>query len=243
MKLTNRQAEAIAVLVDLYSRSREQPIAYGLVAERLGVSPSTAYRMLRLAEKLGYVRAIYARGSRNQAGRSPVLFEPTDLAHDSIEALAAHEDRAEGFSLTLSRILAALASDSDDALSQAFEQILAGLDESRSPIDIAGRMIVALMICVEDSAATDEGNRLVELIARPATRFTVSTLGGMLLGLATADRASRRLASRMDRQLSKFQTALEQLSADDSAAITALAAQLHVALEARRIRLGARDTG
>ena len=46
MKLTRRQEEFIRKLMDLYWEKRG-PIHYSVLAERLGVSPFTAYDMLR----------------------------------------------------------------------------------------------------------------------------------------------------------------------------------------------------
>jgi hypothetical protein len=243
MKLTGRQYGAIAVLLDLYDESRRQPIAYARVAERLGVTATTAYRMLRLAESLGYVRVTYAvRPEKTGAGRSQVLFEPTELAHATVGGMAEGGQTDEGWDVTRQRVLEALASGDDRDLAQAIDLLVGGLDRPQTPMETAARMIAALMIGVESTAATDQEHQLADLIARPATRVSLSTLSGMLLGLALAGRATRNLAGRLDRELTKLQAALGDLSADEAAAITAFAAQLHVAMEARGRRPATRRT-
>lgn len=73
-------------------------------------------------------------------------------------------------------------------------------------------------------------------MARAGTRFGLSTLGGMLLGLAWANRATRTLAERLDRETERFQSALAELSPEQSRAIAGFVAQLDVALRARRHR-------
>lgn len=50
MKLTGRQREFLGKFLDLYQEAR-QPLHYPVVAERLGVSPMTAYDMFRLLEE------------------------------------------------------------------------------------------------------------------------------------------------------------------------------------------------
>jgi len=76
MKLTRRQEQFIENLVDL-SRELDGPIHYSLLAERLGVSPFTAYDMLRLLEEKGVVASEYqvAEG-KSGPGRAERLFFP-----------------------------------------------------------------------------------------------------------------------------------------------------------------------
>lgn len=237
VKLTYRQSAAVAALLDLYAESRHQPIAYRQVAEQLGVAPTTAYRMLRLAEKMGYVRAIYAaRPAAHAVGRSPVLFEPTDLAQGTIAAVASPPPPDEAWETTRGRLLEALGSPEAAAYKDALRDLLAGLEEPGTPIDVAGRTIAALMISLEESRGGADDSDLLDRIARPGTRFGLSTLSGMLLGLAWADRATRTLANRLDRQVERFQSALAELSPEQSSAIAGFVAQLDVALRARRRR-------
>lgn len=76
MKLTRRQEEFIENLADL-TREGDGPIHYSLLAERLGVSPFTAYDMLRLLEEKGMVTSEYqvAEG-KSGPGRAERLFCP-----------------------------------------------------------------------------------------------------------------------------------------------------------------------
>ncbi len=81
MELTRRQETFIRNLVDLYSEQAE-PIHYSLLAERLGVSPFTAYDMLRRLEERGYARSDYhLEEGKRQPGRSIIVFVPTPKAH------------------------------------------------------------------------------------------------------------------------------------------------------------------
>jgi len=92
MKLTRRQEIFIHRLLDLY-RELNGPIHYSLLAERVGVSPFTAYDMLRLLEEKGYVTSEYRTGSEKPSvGRSEVVFLPTELAHRLFEELTSGAD-------------------------------------------------------------------------------------------------------------------------------------------------------
>lgn len=237
MKLTYRQAEAVSVLLDLYAESREQPITYGQVAERLGVAPTTAYRLLRLAERMGYLRATYAaRPAERSVGRSAVLFEPTELARTTLAQIASPPRHDETWETTRARLLQALASPDTAAIDRALRDLLAGLDEPGTPVDVAGRTIAALMIGLEQAHGGLDDVDLLSQIAKSGTRFSLSTLSGMLLGLAWADRTTRSLADRLDQRVGRLEAALAELSPGQASVLAGFAAQIDVALRARRRR-------
>ena len=84
MKLTRRQKVFIENLIDL-SQELDGPIHYSVLAERLGVSPFTAYDMLRLLEEKGMVSSEYqvAEG-RSGPGRAERLFFPLNQRNREI---------------------------------------------------------------------------------------------------------------------------------------------------------------
>jgi DNA-binding Lrp family transcriptional regulator len=76
MKLTRRQEEFVNNLIDL-SLEFDGPIHYSILAERLGVSPFTAYDMLCLLEDKGLVTSEYQLAEDKQGpGRAERLFYP-----------------------------------------------------------------------------------------------------------------------------------------------------------------------
>lgn len=84
MQLTPRQEAFVRSLLDLYAEARG-PIHYSVLAERLSVSPFTAYDMLRLLEGRGYVRSEYHLDENKRGpGRSTVVFLPTDKARSVV---------------------------------------------------------------------------------------------------------------------------------------------------------------
>jgi hypothetical protein len=88
MKLTRRQEEFVTNLVDL-SDEFDGPIHYSMLAERLGVSPFTAYDMLCLLEEKGMVTSEYQLATgKNGPGRAERLFCPSDSIEERKKALA-----------------------------------------------------------------------------------------------------------------------------------------------------------
>ena len=88
MKLTHRQETFIRRLLDL-CREYKGPIHYSTLAERIGVSPFTAYDMLRLLEEKGFVTSEYRiEAGKSTVGRSEIVFLPTQLTYNRFAELA-----------------------------------------------------------------------------------------------------------------------------------------------------------
>jgi DNA-binding transcriptional regulator YhcF (GntR family) len=86
MKLTRRQEEFVQKMIEL-KQEFDGPVRYSLLAERLGVSPFTAYDMLCLLEEKGFVTSEYQLPTdKSGPGRAERVFYPGEMAH-------AHEQR------------------------------------------------------------------------------------------------------------------------------------------------------
>ncbi|MBN1537913.1 MAG: hypothetical protein JW908_14335 [Anaerolineales bacterium] len=94
IKLTRRQETFIMNMLDLYYAS-QQPLHYSDLAERLGVSPFTAYDMLRLLEEKGFARSDYRLADdKSGPGRSEIVFLPTEKAHRLVADFAGEANNA-----------------------------------------------------------------------------------------------------------------------------------------------------
>ncbi len=83
MKLTRRQKEFVENLIEM-TQEMHGPIHYSMLAERLGVSPFTAYDMLRVLEEKGLVTSEYHLAEdKSGPGRAERLFCPVqpDATH------------------------------------------------------------------------------------------------------------------------------------------------------------------
>lgn len=81
MKLTRRQEEFVQKMIEL-KQEIDGPVHYSLLAERLGVSPFTAYDMLCLLEEKGYVTSEYQLPpDKCGPGRAERVFYPGEMAH------------------------------------------------------------------------------------------------------------------------------------------------------------------
>lgn len=101
MKLTRRQEEFIANLHEL-NKELDGPIHYSLVAERLGVSPFTAYDMLCLLEEKGLAKSEYQLASgKNGPGRAERVFYPSGEALAKKEHMLVKAGLASGMDMDI----------------------------------------------------------------------------------------------------------------------------------------------
>lgn len=95
MKLTRRQEEFIKNLIDL-STELNGPIHYSILADRLGVSPFTAYDMLCVLEEKGMVKSEYhLAADKSGPGRAERLFCPAIPTADRAKQLYPHNSLAD----------------------------------------------------------------------------------------------------------------------------------------------------
>jgi DNA-binding Lrp family transcriptional regulator len=239
MTLTHRQTTIVRTLLDLYGEAHE-PIPYRAVAERLGVSGPTAYRMLRLAEARGYAAAVYApRPPVGGVGRSAVLFAPTALAQRRIVDAAGPSADLD-WEATKRRVLEALQGRRLPDAGQ-IRELVADLDQPTTPLGTAGRLIAALMITLEESRLRNGRGELPIRLADTGGRMGLAALGGILVGLAWADRTRRALSARLEQQLQRLTEALATLSPAEEADLMEFVEQLSRRLRARRDALRGRE--
>jgi Mn-dependent DtxR family transcriptional regulator len=100
MKLTRRQEEFVKKMLEL-RQEFDGPVHYSLLAERLGVSPLTAYDMLCLLEEKGFVASAYQLPSdKNGPGRAERVFTPGRMAlHYDQQIMDESGKRLEGEAL------------------------------------------------------------------------------------------------------------------------------------------------
>jgi DNA-binding Lrp family transcriptional regulator len=194
MKLTRRQEEFIQNLVDL-NHILDGPIHYSVLAERLGVSPFTAYDMLRLLEEKGMVTSAYhLPEERSGPGRAERVFFATEKGRAHRERILA---KSGGQAPTLEILSDAMLDDLcqgehwDMAMVEA---LLAGAALSRTGLSRYGvelMVIVALRLRRSPARASFEA-LLPDLLPedRPATAVDLSLLGGYALGFLTREGAA-----------------------------------------------------
>lgn len=214
MKLTGRQKVFLKNFLDLY-REGDEPLHYTTVAERLGIGKVTAYDMLRLLEEKGLVHSEYVLPpSRSGAGRSSVVFRPTQQAQQVLMEFAGDAWDQASWEEIKENILASLRKSEGNDYKELLEDILLRLDEQSSPLVAAAEWVTAVTLSLrqlqEDAFSSGWKERLRD-IGFPG-ELGLEALGGFAVGLSFVERINRRLIGRLLRHVQSYQANLDRLT-------------------------------
>lgn len=194
MMLTRRQEEIIRKMLDLY-HELQGPIHYSTLADRLGVSPFTAYDMLRLLEEKGFVSSEYQLApDKTGPGRAVRVFQPTQLAQKLFQSLAEETGGAD-WEEVKQRILDKTRK-GEIQERELMQEMLARIpSEGKSQVQYC----VEVMTIVALRIRNIKGRILLkkffpELLpdTKPARRTNLCLLGGFALGMLAIEDSSDR---------------------------------------------------
>lgn len=185
MKLTRRQEDFISNIVEL-SQKFDCPVHYSVIAEHLGVSPFTAYDMLRLLEDKGMVRSEYQLASdKTGPGRAERLFYPTEMALESQQRLS-EEAGGEIKEFILQRML-----DNELPSQDLVEEMVARIpSKGQGPIRYCVEVmtVVALRLRGSSGLGTFQDYLPAMLASNGSTcSANLSLLGGFSFGILSAE--------------------------------------------------------
>ena len=215
-KLTFRQKAFLSKLLDIYHEMRE-PLHYSVVAERLGLSNSTAYDMLRLLEEKGVVTSQYATPKATTGpGRSNILFSPAAKGVELLSRLAGESQQQEEWADIKARILAGLEQGKASGYKDLLHELLARIPEARSPLVRCAEVITALLLSLRKAKyELTEQDSVGILLSAPVSKLRMSILAGLILGLSLADVEARWLLGDFSKYTEKYEASLQELSKEN----------------------------
>jgi DNA-binding MarR family transcriptional regulator len=193
MELTSRQIEFVEKLLDLYDEI-EESIHYSQVADRLGVSRSTAYEMLRLLERKGFARSHYFLDESGGPGRSTVLFSPTERAHTMFSRLREQVGAATNWDNARNAIIETVARGGGPDQGSLSEILIALGRDERALSESTRVVTAALLVCNEHAQKTPGFWELVEAALQSESGLVL--LPGIALASIEGGAARRRMLQR-----------------------------------------------
>ena len=194
-------------MLDLYNELQD-PIHYSTLADRLGVSPFTAYDMLCLLEEKGFVSSEYQLApDKSGPGRAMRVFQPTQLAHNFVQGLAEETGGAD-WEEVKQRLLN-ITSTGDIRERELADELLARIpSEGKSKVQYCVEVmtIVALRI-----RSIERRNILLKYLPEMLTdqtavsRTNLCLLGGFTLGiLAIEDNGDREWGEQLFEHVQQY---------------------------------------
>jgi len=213
MELTFRQKTFLSKLLDFYRETRE-PLHYSMIGERLGLSGSTAYDMLRLLEQKGMVGSEYATPKATSGpGRSSILFFPTAEAIDLFSRLAGESQEQEEWEDVKARIMESLRQGKASEYQDLLRELLTRIPETGSPLVRCAEVITALLLSLRETKHTFGRRSPVSmLLGAPVGSLGMSTLAGLALGLCLADKKAQHLLGNFQKNAKRYEASLQKLS-------------------------------
>ena len=185
MKLTRRQEDFISNMVEL-SQKFECPVHYSVLAEHLGVSPFTAYDMLRLLEDKGLVRSEYQLASdKTGPGRAERVFYPTEMALEQTRRLS--EEAGGEIKAFISRRMRKNDLPSQDLVEEMIARIP---PEGQGPIRYCVEVMTIVALHLRGSSARGTFQEYLPAILTgnsSTCRANLSLLGGFSFGILSTE--------------------------------------------------------
>jgi hypothetical protein len=220
MKLTPRQQAFLDNLFELY-REFKGPVHYSVVADKLGVNKFSAYDMLKVLEKKGVAASDYILSDDQVGpGRSQVVFYPTHKAaqfltqlRDEMRYNADWQRVKEGI---LRRLTEARQTNSSDAVQEA----LSNLPDSKTPMNYCAAMISVLLLNVQQMHH-DSLSPLLEALSSKG-QIGLATLAGLGLGSALSGNSNdQTVREKLMTHTQRFQNQLAELSEESISKLSA----------------------
>jgi len=222
MKLTRRQEEFVKKMIEL-KQEFDGPVHYSLLAERLGVSPFTAYDMLCLLEEKGFVTSEYQLPTdKSGPGRAERLFYPGGeaLAHQQRMLDEVGGTRLEGQALqsyVLEKLRQGGMPEGDkDLVEQMMARLLpAGQGDARYCLEV---MTIAALRLEHSAGRQTLLEHLPYLLPgeREACRANLCLLGGFVFGILTQQSGpGQEWLGKLREHLQGYLEAVIEMGSDD----------------------------
>jgi predicted transcriptional regulator len=210
-KLTFRQRSFLGKLVDIYGESHE-PVHYSMVADRLGLSNSSAYDMLRVLEQKNMVGSQYTTPKEVAGpGRASVMFYPTTHATDFFTRVAGKTSEQEEWENLKAEILESLRQVKTDY--RELLQELKAKTPSRTPLAQCARIVTVLLLSLKQAKHKLTDNRSVsDIVKAPVSKLRMSILAGLILGLSLADSKVSHILGNTRKTTEKYESSLKKLN-------------------------------
>jgi len=209
--LTPRQLTFLNKLLELYRENRG-PVHYTQVARRVGVNKFSAYDMLKVLERKGFVSSDYIFGKHSGPGRSRVVFYPT--ARAMVLSSPRLKERSEEWRQFSDQLLQRLREAREADYGELFGEFLAKLSDNETPLVYCAKAITTFLLSLYALKDRVKGVNPFEALREITSTGEVGlgALAGLSLGSSLAERADHPVVGKLYTHIKRFQKAFQSLS-------------------------------
>jgi len=217
VKLSRRQQEVLSKLLDLY-REGGEPIHYTTLAKGLGVSPVSAYEMLRLLEAHGMVDVEHQHSELTSGpGRPTVAFRPTLTAIRMLRTLGGSDIRnQEEWQQVKDRILQQIQNYQDQDLENLLDELLKHVPDEIVSLPNLANITTAILLNLNLMDKHEEAANVRKAFSdrEPNVMASLSALIGLGFSLAISKRLYYRLGSLLLNRAGQILSAIAALNSE-----------------------------
>lgn len=215
-ELTRRQSEFLNQFLDA-CQSLDEPIHYTDLAEKLNIGRITAYEMLRLLEKRGYVKSeFHLPADVRGPGRSIVCFKPTPKALLLIKGELNEAIEMKDWELVKERIFRRLREEKAEGYEELLNDLLLRIPGRTSPLIFMTEMITATILALASAQEYVKGKGLLDRLKKNGfpSEIALITVAGIGAVLSLLEDVNLSLAKFLLEQSKKYEDIFAQLSAE-----------------------------
>lgn len=232
MTITKRQSIFIEQLFELY-KDAKNPVHYSVIAEKLSVSPFTAYDMLRRLEKKGIVKAEYRLTSDKSApGRTEVVFLPTEKAHRLMAELTDPTSTPDWETVKDQALTKVLDLAQKEDLT---EEVMAHMppETTEGVMGYCLEIMTVIALRLKRGAGRDLVREYLPIILPQVDMANVtnlSLLGGFALGILVSENAADRLwCHQLFEHIQRYETLINDMPPEMHASLATKLAEVYMA--------------
>lgn len=212
MSLTKRRREFLDQIYHQYNKT-SHPVHYTEVAKAIGVSKWTAYDVLKELEKQGLVKRTYST-NENEAGRSMVVFSPTEMAESFFQKERRDISNPEEWAAIHKQVLKLIDNPDQLPLREAMNQILQLMKDVDVKLEFCAYFLSILLLYLNSLGKTvrDLTVNVINASVEPKIQLTVFV--GAVVGMIIQS-VHDEISPEMIRLVEQFFDHANQLNSED----------------------------
>ncbi|MCM3764674.1 MarR family transcriptional regulator [Neobacillus niacini] len=212
MSITKRRREFLDHIYRQYNKT-SLPVHYSEVAKAIGVSKWTAYDVLKELENQGLVKRTYSM-NENEAGRSMVVFSPTELAETFFQKERREISNLEEWNNIHNQVIKAVENPQNLPLREAINQTIHLMKDVEVKLEFCAYFLSILLLYLNSLGKQVKSLTVNVINASKEPKIQLTVFVGAVVGMIIQS-VSDDLSPEMIQLIQQFFNNVNQLNSDE----------------------------